>query len=310
MHSFRRVGGILVALQALVLAGARGMAGQELAWTGTVQYAQGKYIFTETTRSWTLYSGLTWQGSRLRLSLGLPVVVQDSRALTFVGDLPLPTGGPDNGAVAGRRKGEPVPMGGRGGGGGPGTGGSFVSPLAFQSAGTPEDSVEAPGSMAVELADPLVSAGLQLLRPRGSFLGLDLTGSVKIPVRDLDSGVGTGEVDWGVGLSTAAARGGAMFFADLSWWRYGDLPELVLKDVLAYGVGVGKVLGSRVSGILTFSGSTGVMDNVDPPAEVGALVSIGVGDGRSVTLGAGAGLTESSPDVSFSLGGRIRLAGR
>ncbi|MDT8341718.1 MAG: hypothetical protein RQ751_09425 [Longimicrobiales bacterium] len=313
MASIRRRAGIALTTTGLVVATALGSAGQELTWTGTIQYAQGRYIFTETTRSWTLYSGLTWQGERLRLSLGIPVVAQDSRAVTYVGELPLPTGGPDHSAVAQRTKGEPVPMGRRGGsgGGGPSAMGVGVQPpVAAQTSGSPVDSVSAPGSVSVELADPVVSTGFQLLRSRGAFLGLDLTGAVKLPMRDLESGVGTGEFDAGLGVSTAFGGGGTLLFADLSWWRYGDLPDLPLDDVLSYGVGVGRTLGGRWSGLLTLSGSTGVIDNVDPPAELGALVSVAAGGKYGITLGAGVGLTESSPDVSLSLGGRIRLHGR
>lgn len=281
------------------------LEGQSLAWSGSLQYSQGSYIFTETTRSWSLYSALTLQGSRARLSLGVPVVVQDSRAITFVGELPIPTGGPDSEVVSRRRDGEPIPMGGRRGGGGPGAAGQ----LAFQTT-TPVDSVEAPGSYTAQLADPVVSGSLQLLAPRRGFLGLDLTGSVKIPVRDLDSGVGTGEVDVGVGLSGAAGRAPWMFFGDVGWWRYGDLPELPLKDVFSYGVGVGRVLGSRVSALVSLSGSTGILEEVSPPAELSGMLSWTVGDGRSVNVGVGVGLTEASPDLALSVGSRITLLNR
>ena len=302
------IGGLATLALAL---GASAGGGQELAWTGSVQYAQGKYIFTETTRSWSLFTGLTWQGSRLRLSLGLPVVAQDSRAITYVGELPLPTGGPDQGAVARKNGGEPVPMGGKGsGGGGPNSGSARVLPLGRQTTEPATDSVQAPGSTSLELADPVVSGALQLLAPRGSFMGLDLTASVQIPVRALDSGVGTGETDFGVGLSASVGQQGVLFFADVGWWRYGDLPDLVLKDVVSYGVGVGKLFGTRVSGLVSVSGSTGVMDAVDPPAEVGGLLSIIVGEGKSVTVGGGFGLTEASPDLFVSLGSRITLRNR
>lgn len=287
---------------------ASGVRAQTLAWSGSVQYAQGSYIFTETTRSWSLYSSLSWEGGPLRLSLGIPVVMQDSRAVTYVGDLAIPTGGPDSEAVGKKTKGEPVPMGGRSGGGsGSGMGGAVVLPLSLQSAGVAADSVAPPGEMDIQVADPVLSAGIELLGPRGGFLGLDLTGSVKIPVRDLDSGVGTGEVDFGVGLSGAAGRSPFMVFCDVGWWRYGDPPGLELQDVLSWGAGVGVLFGSRLSGLLSVSGSTAVLEAADPPAEIGGLVSIRLGEGHSFTLGASFGLTEASPDVSVSAGTRITL---
>lgn len=283
--------------------------GQDVSWSSSVQYTEGKYIFTETTRSYSLYSAFTLQRSRFRLSLGLPVVVQDSRAVTYVGELPIPTGGPDHGVVANKTRGEPIQMGG--GRRGAGSAGATVRPPSGrQTTDPPADSVEAPGSMEFEVADPVVSGGLQLVPARGRFLGLDLTGSVKIPLRDLESGVGTGELDAGLGMSAAGGEGRLMLFGDVGWWRYGDLPDLELKDVFTYGAGVGVVMGSSLTGLVSFSGSTQVIEAVESPAEIHGLVSYGIGDVTSISIGCGFGLTEASPDASLSIGTRITLLSR
>lgn len=277
--------------------------GQTLSWSGSLQFSRGEYIFTEPTRSFLLYNGLTYEGSRLRFHLGLPVVMQDSRAITYVGALPLPTGGPDHGAVAGKTRGAPVPMGGgRRHSGAEGASARVAPPIGLQTTDPPPDSVEAPGSLEIQLADPLISAGVELVRPRGAFLGLDLTGSMKLPLRDLESGVGTGEVDVGVGISTAAARGRLMVFGDVGWWRYGDLPELTLKDVITFGAGVGWTMGSSLSGLVSYSGSTQVMDAVDPPAEISGLLGYRTAGGTSISVGCGIGLSHASQDVSLSIG--------
>lgn len=295
---------------AVVLAGAfeGSLCAQTLSWSGTVQYAQGKYIFTEVTRSWSFYSSLAWERGPVRLSLGLPVVMQDSRAITYIGDVPLPTGGPDSEAVGKKTEGEPVPMGGRRGGSGSGISGAEVILLARQTSGTPVDSVQPPDQMEIQVADPILGFGVELAGPRGGFLGLDLSGSVKAPVRGVDSGVGTGEWDFGVGLSTAAGKAPWMVFADVGWWRYGDPPGLELQDVLSYGAGIGLLMGSRFSGLLSLSGTTAPLETADPPAEVGAMLSVALGEGRSLTVGASFGLTESSPDASVSVGTRITLS--
>lgn len=298
----------IAALVVLALAGAGAAGAQELSWSGTVQYSQGKYIFTETTKSWSFYTGFTVQGERARLSFGLPVIMQNSSAITFVGDFPLPTGGPDSEAVGEKKKGERVPMDGKGGGSGTGPASGQRTPLLARQDTEPIDSVQAPGETTTEVADPLVSGAVRIVGPRGGFLGLDLTAAVKIPVRDVDSGVGTGEWDYGLGLSAAWGSTPLMLFADVGWWQYGDLPGLILKDVVSYGVGMGAILGSGVTGLVSFSGSSGVMDEVSPPMELGGMLSIPMGDAASVNLGVGAGLSEASPDVSVSVGSRITLA--
>jgi len=295
----------LVALALAISAGRT--AAQEMTWTTSVQYSQGDYFFTESTRSWLLYNSLAWQGERLRFSLGVPAVVQDTRAVTFVGEVPIPTGGPDSEAVGRKGPGERVPMGGRRNAT-PSANGFLAPPLASQSTGG-GDTVTAPGSYRVGLADPLLGAGLKLVRPRGAFLGLDLTASVKLPIRGIDSGVGTGELDVGIGLSTAVGRGRAMLFADAGWWSYGDPPGLELKDVVSWSVGVGGLLGSRTSGLVSLSGSSGIMDAVDPPLDASALLSVDVGANINLNLSAGVGLSEASPDFTLGVGTRVTLGG-
>lgn len=286
------------------------LGGQTTAtWSTSAGYSEGRYIFTELSRSWSLYTGVSLQGSRFRLSVGLPVMVLDSRALTFVGDLPLPTGGPDSEAVSRRRDGEPVPMGG-----GPRSNRSLTMaggpPLGFQGTGTEADSVALPGDYRVEVADPVITGGVELLEPRGAFLGLDATVSVKVPVRGVESGVGTGEVDWGVGLSAAAGGDGLMVFGGVGWWSYGDLPLLELKDVVSWDAGLGLVLSPRLSGMLTISGSSRVLDVAESPLEVGGLLSLSLGSRVGLNAGAGFGLSEASPDLSLSVGTRITLGNR
>lgn len=309
-NSVRIRPGRLMAALALVLATtvATAAAAQETVWTTSVQYGQGDYFFTETTRSWMVYNGLSWQGDRFRFRFGLPVVVQDSRAITFVGQTPIPTGGPDSEAVGRKGSGERVPMGGRRGGAG-GNGQRTAPPLALQTAGEGSDTVAGPASYRAQVADPMISVGVEVLEPRGAFLGLDLTGSAKIPVRSIESGVGTGELDVGLTLSTAVGRGRALLFADAGWWSYGDPPGLELKDVVSWSLGVGGLLGTRTSGLVSLSGSSRLMDAVEAPLDLAALLSLELNDNLSLTLSAGAGLSEASPDFTLGAGTRVSLGG-
>lgn len=89
----------------------------------------------------------------------------------------------------------------------------------------------------------------------------------------------------------------------------GDLADLELRDGLTYGAGVGRGLGAEgsVSVIASSSGSTRVIDGVEPPISVGAAVGVRGSPGRSVLAGVRVGLTESASDVSAFLGWRIGI---
>jgi hypothetical protein len=293
-----------VSLVSLATVGAREVRAQQVTWTSSLQYSQGEYFFTETTRSWSLYTGFSVQGNRARLSLGFPLVVQNSRAITFVGDLPLPTGGPDSEAIGRRNPGDRVPMGG----GGPRTAPLSrmvpYPPVAGQTADSP-DTVEAPGDYRLELADPVITGGIEVVEPRGRFSGLDLSVSAKVPLRNLDSGVGTGELDAGVGLSSGVSVGGVLLLADAGWWSYGDPPGLELKDVVTWGVGAGALLGSRASGLVTLSGSSRIIAEAERPLDLTGLLSLTMSERVGLVLGFGLGLSEVSPDFTASVGARV-----
>jgi hypothetical protein len=287
----------------LVLSGP--VAGQSLDLGASVQYSRGSYIFSEPTETFSLYTAAGFRSGRFRIGVGLPLIMQDSRAITLVGGQPVPTGGPDHESVARRERGNRVPMGG--GGSGQGTGGrSVITPSLLpgpvaQTIPAPADSVEAPGSFETHLGDPLVSASVEILSGPGTLRVIELTASAKPPLASLDSGVGTGEWDAGAGGSVVLGLGRTLFFADLAYWSYGDLPELELQDGLSWGLAAARPLGDRTNGMLSLWGGNRVIPTADPAITMSAMISRRLGDASSMALGVGRGFTESTPDLSVSI---------
>lgn len=273
-----------------VLAG-QPVAAQRVSYNGSVAYSTGSYVFADRTHSLWMSSGLSVSGGPLSVTASIPVIVQNSGVVSFVAGQPLPTGGEGSGALAGRGS------GGKIGTRGPGTGSmSTDSTVVFR------DRYE------VQVGDPLLSSALEVYSGTGGLRSLSLQASAKPPLRSLESGVGTGEWDFGGGASVVAGSGSTLLFLDGSYWSFGDLPDLELAGSFVYSAAVSRsVMGFRGSVLLGIYGATSIIDTVDPPLSTGAGFLYSFSDSRSVSVNATVGLSEASPDLSVSLGWGVRL---
>ena len=278
------------------------LAAQSLVYTGSLHFSTGDYIFSEPTHTWTLYNGLGVRMERLRLSLGMPLVLQNTWAGTYVGGSAIPTGGPDYRLVRQRVGGGRIPMTSRRGSSGRGTGRMSVQLPSVV------DTVAGPGDYELDLADPLLSGTVELYRGWSLLRSVEITAAARAPIRSIDSGVGTGEWDVGGGASLALGFGRVLVFGDASYWRYGDLPDMELIDGMSYAAAVGFPIGSESSLMASYSGSERIIGTVDPYAMLTISGSRNVGEAKALTAGVGIGLSEASPHVSVFMGWRFGLA--
>lgn len=288
--------GLLITLVAVAPARA-----QDVTWTGSTDLTRGDYYFTETTTAVWISNGLTVRTGLLRFDASLPFLFENSDVVTRVGGIPVPTGGSrHSGDVAGR--GGSAGSGGSGGSAGTGTMNSSMS-------GSPDAiTIEEPGSLTLEVADPMLGAGFDLPTSSDILTSVRFGVSAKIPARNAESGVGTGEWDVGVGGGVSLAASRFYLLLDGTWWTLGDLPDLELNDVLAYGVALGGPFGDGSLGwAVSLWGATRMIDDVDPPASIGGDLYFNFISGRSLRLGVRFGLTESAPDLGGSVGWSIPL---
>ncbi len=295
----------LVVLAAAVLAAAAGAAtGQESQFTysGSLQYASGDYTLSETTSSFLLYNGFVYRKGKWSFTASIPLIDQDSPYVTYAGGTPVPSGrrqGVDTATTGTMGSGGSGTTNGAGTTNGPGTGrgGTVIVPdpqtLDFDESG---------------LGDPVFRADFAVLQSQASGVRFGLYGAAKPPLADEDSGFGTGEWDYGAGVTVSRRVGSTLFLADLGYWIFGDLPDFELEDPFAYSIGVGRLLeGGRYSVLGSVSGYTETVDGVDGPIEAGFTVSRLARSGRSFNVTLSAGLSESAPDYSISTGWRVGL---
>lgn len=283
---------------------------QEVEYTGGLQTASGEYLFTERTTSFALLNGVTLGIGALRFSATLPVYYQNSTALTYVGGTPVPTGGPDALAVRQREPGQRVPMG-PGGGRGSGPGRMLAPGTLALEGDTALALVASPGDYRVEMGDPMLQAGMELGQGFGILRSVHVHALAKVPIASAESGVGTGEWDYGAGLSVGLGGLRSFLLADASYWVVGDMPDLPLRNTLSYAVSAGRLLGSgRWSVFGSVMGATAMIADADAPLSLGLGLGYSSGANQGFTLGVSSGLTESAPDLTSYVGWRVGLKER
>lgn len=301
-----------LALAAGLLLAIQSLGGQQFDAGVTVQAARGRYIFEDATTSWMLLITFSAQGDRWRFSASLPGIYQNSSAVSYVGGVPIGTGGPNGGTVAGRRSGDRIP-GRRQPGGGSGTGlsAAFGPAPSGQVAALTTDSgyVEAPGAYQFTLGDPLLTLGRDLWTSAGGEHRIGMQGFAKLPLAPVSSGVGTGAADVGAALSGSVTMGRTMLALDVSHWVIGDLPDLELRDITGAMFGIGRAFGwSRQHSLTgTFSVATAAVARSEAPQTVALGYGFVREDGGNLSLGVAHGLTESSAEWTAWVGWRRSL---
>ena len=296
-----RLSGVAAVVHAAMLA--RPVQAQSLDYTGGVQSWTGAYIFTERTTSFALLTGLSLDLERLRLTATIPLLYQNSTAVSYVGGVPVPTGGPDAAAVRQREPGRKVPMGGRPQG--PGMGGR--GPAGAMTAGVMAAATEvaAPGDYRVDVGDPLLAADVALHDGAGLLRHVGLQLLAKVPVADVASGIGTGQWDYGAGLSLGLGGDNTFLLADASYWVVGDLPDLQLRNTISYAVSLGRSLrGGDWSVHGSVLGSSSVIANAAAPLSLGLGLGYAPRRTLGINVGVSVGVTEAAPDVTSFVGWR------
>ena len=262
---------------------------QQLYYSGSVQYSNGSYYFTETTSSLYVTNGMSLQQNGYSFSVSVPFVVQNSPWISYTQYGSIPTGGPQHGVVGGS---------GSGMGMSSGKGGRRISI---------PDTVSYNKS---SFSDPTVSVGVPILSTTNVNMStsLKIMGDLKIPLADPSQGFGTGE--WDGGLGTAFSQRFSSWFVMLNamYWWFGDMPDLELKDAFSYGAGIGKSIDAGNWMVLgTFSGMTRIIADADPPINAGMGITYSINPKNSLSTNATIGFNDSSADFTLGFGWQFRL---
>jgi len=279
---------------------------QNLNYTGNMQYSTGTYFFEESTESFSLVNGLGWSGDQLNITLNVPFIVQNSPWISYGIAGSLPTGGPEHKTV----RDSSASRGSKGQDGKKNMMSAWSSTDNLYRLQEEEDVIMTDTSSYTQssFGDPNLYANVRLYFSDTGETSLWFNTGVKFPLADPTSGFGTGEWDYGVGISASQHIAGLFFIADVMKWWFGDLQDLELQNPFSYSLGIGKSFSNgdwMING--SFNGYTEIIDNYDPPMNVGLGLGYFATDWLSLNSSFTLGLAESSSDFSMGFGWSIKL---
>lgn len=276
------------------LTGVEQLQAQNLFYSGSLQYATGSYYFTERTGSFYFSNSLGVSSDRLSIYVSFPLIYQNTPWVSYSrsGAGPLPTGGPQSGLVDRRRQQQDS-------GNGSGRRKHTINPGLADTTSFSE----------THFGDPSVSANLKLWSSESGQTNINSNWALKFPLVDENSGFGTGAWDAGGGLSWSQRilQNNLLMLSGM-YWHLGDMDELDLNNLLSYSAAVGRTFSDgKLMGTLSFMGSTEIIDDVDPPVNVGAGLNYRVSTETNLNTNILFGLTESASDFSIGIGWSINF---
>jgi hypothetical protein len=253
---------------------------QEVAYTGSVQFSTGNYIFTDRTNSYYLFNGLSISGNRFQITANFPLIYQNTPLISYTGGVMMPSGGNQGGDIIQRRRGK-----------------NRVT-IPYTSSQTDE----------IGVGDPIARISYAIVEGKAALPAIHIAASFKPPFASYAKGYGTGEWDYAAGISISKRFSNSFIFTNIDYWVFGDPPDLKLKDAVAYSIALGQSLGTGKVGLLaSVSGYSQIISGVDPPLYLGTGLNYYINTTSSINISLSFGLTESTPEFSLALGWRLKL---
>lgn len=244
-------------------------------YSGSVQYAYGNYIYTAKTQSYYVLSHLRYRTARYRLSLGLPVIAQNSSLVAFGGSGMMPR----RGVVANDD------MGRNHEGGMSVISGSNARQFDFG------------------FGDLFLNAEYTMLNEIGLMPAITLTGQLKMPTGNTAMGISTGAWDYGAGLSFRKSESHRYAVVDVGYYRIGDTPTTNYQNALSFGAGYGhRFENSKYGFLLYLSGYSKILQDYQAPSQFSFIANYQMNSGVALNGGFNYGLSNTVPDFAVFAG--------
>ncbi|MCB0261550.1 MAG: hypothetical protein KDH95_00780 [Calditrichaeota bacterium] len=244
-------------------------------WTisSSLQYSTGNYVFDQNTSTFYLYGGLRYQSDKWSLFTSIPLISQNSDLVTGSGGAFFPSTHHDSGEPGSSHHGGNM------------AGGNGMA------------------NMTTGLGDLYLSAAYQVLSndKRQPYIAANLR--IKAPTAGTENGFGSGEFDYGASLTVRKRFQSYIAVAEVGFWVLGDPAGITYKDPLVFGIGAGKFFNREQTGLLIYyQNYSTILNGLEPIRQVSLGLNHQLRAGIMLTAIGLAGLSETTPDFSFSSG--------
>ncbi|MBU2573055.1 MAG: transporter [Elusimicrobia bacterium] len=153
------------------------------------------------------------------------------------------------------------------------------------------------------LGDIMLRGAYTLKRDGPKSFGLGLSGKLKLPTANENKGLGTGEMDEGVGLEFAKEINPDWSLLAAGYFTIiGDPDGVDFNNQVSLDIGFYKTLRSDLGLTVFYQTQSAIVDGNADPRSVSGTLSYSAPDGLQFSGGLTLGLSDGSPDIGLSAG--------
>jgi len=152
------------------------------------------------------------------------------------------------------------------------------------------------------IGDTTIDLSYRLLEERGVIPEITLHGGLKIPTADEDKGLGTGKVDYLLGVDVSREVGIWSLEAGVTYNILGEPDEYELDNYLSGYGEIGNALSGNLELTVQLSGAQAASDESDGELALGMQLRYDMEEIGEFSAGVQKGLADGSPDYSVVIG--------
>ena len=239
----------------------------------SIQFSSGNYLSEDNTNTYFLYGGIRYRTTKWSLFANVPHIAQNNDLVTNTGATIFPSRHHGN---------DGSPGSGHHGGMGDGNGVSnFITGLG----------------------DLYINGEYVIFAEKKGLPYLAGNVKLKIPTAGTTNNFGTGKFDYGFGFTVRKQMKGYLAVVDLGFWGLGDPSGINYNDIHVFGAGLGRFFNQNRYGlILYFESYSKILSDVEANRQISLGINYRINAKIIFTAIGAAGLSNASPDISFSSG--------
>ncbi len=256
-----------------------------------LQLAGGNFIYNSFDNVVSLYGGVGYQSGNFGISFSIPVVGNKNNFISQSGGMMIPIGNSKNGYGN-------MQNSGSSGRGMMGNGNSMMGSTS-----------SAVGGMNWGFGDLYLYSNYQLVSQNEFYTDVIVNANIKFPTASTHMGIGTGQYDYGASLTLRKSfnlsdnLNSFVAILDLGYINFGDPAGITYENPFTYSFGLGKFFNDgEYSLLLYYSAYTEVVKGYEPPRQIALGLNYKISENLILTGIGAAGLSNFSPEYSFSVG--------
>jgi hypothetical protein len=170
-----------------------------------------------------------------------------------------------------------------------------------QQSGSGSVSSESSGSSVSGIGDIILKFGVIALFEENNLPLIRPSVFVKFPTANSSDGLGTGQLDAGIGVEGSKWFGDTHLLGEIFYTYQGDAEGFELQDYLSFTLGAGYQLTAQFKPMLQFKGATAPSKYSDPLLEMRARGVWFITGTTALDLYVSRGLSDSSPDYGAGI---------